>query len=110
MIVTYCSGKLQKTFSSDKEMIKAYGTRAKKLKQRHNELKASENLEAIGKIPAARLHPLKGNKGGEWAVDIFKNWRICFTLNHNPIPKLEDGSVDLAKVNQVTIVSIEDYH
>ena len=86
-----------------------YGERAKKLKQRINQLESSDTLLDMSKIPAARLHPLKGNRDNEWAVDILKNWRICFEIGNNPIPKSGD-SVDLSKVSQIHIISIEDYH
>ena len=32
-----------------------------------------------------RLHPLKGDRKGLWAVDVSKNWRIIF--------KFQDGNV-----------------
>lgn len=29
-------------------------------------------------LPGFRLHPLKGDKQGLWAMDVSKNWRITF--------------------------------
>ena len=29
-------------------------------------------------LPGFRLHSLKGNKEGIWAIDVNKNWRITF--------------------------------
>jgi proteic killer suppression protein len=29
-------------------------------------------------LPGLRLHPLKGNMSGFWAVDVTGNWRIAF--------------------------------
>jgi len=29
-------------------------------------------------LSSFRLHPLKGNKAGLWAIDVSKNWRITF--------------------------------
>jgi proteic killer suppression protein len=45
-------------------------------------------------LPGFRLHPLKGDKAGLWAVDVSKNWRITFTF--------QDGSA--------YVVDYEDYH
>jgi proteic killer suppression protein len=45
-------------------------------------------------LPGFRLHPLKGDKKGLWAIDVSKNWRIVF--------KLQDGNV--------YVVDYEDYH
>lgn len=45
-------------------------------------------------LPGFRLHQLKGEKKGLWAIDVNKNWRIVF--------KFEDGNA--------YIVDYEDYH
>jgi proteic killer suppression protein len=29
-------------------------------------------------LPGFRLHPLKGNRQGLWAIDVSRNWRITF--------------------------------
>ena len=44
--------------------------------------------------PGLRLHPLKGARAGEWAVDVDRNWRITFRL---------DG-------RDCDAVNYEDYH
>ena len=31
--------------------------------------------------PGLRLHPLKGRRKGQWAVDVDRNWRITFTFD-----------------------------
>ncbi len=45
-------------------------------------------------LPGYRLHPLKGNKKGLWAIDVSKNWRVVF--------RFKDGNA--------YIVDYEDYH
>ena len=45
-------------------------------------------------LPGFRLHPLKGNRKGSWAIDVSKNWRIVF--------RFEEGNV--------YVVDFEDYH
>ena len=45
-------------------------------------------------IPGFRLHPLKGDRKGQWAVSVSGNWRITF--------EFRDGNVYL--------VNYEDYH
>ena len=44
--------------------------------------------------PALRLHTLKGNRAGFWAVTVQANWRVIF--------KFEDGDV--------YVVDYLDYH
>jgi len=45
-------------------------------------------------LPGFRLHSLKGNRKGLWAIDVNKNWRVVF--------KFQDGNA--------YIVDYEDYH
>ena len=45
-------------------------------------------------LPGYRLHELKGNLAGHWAVDVSSNWRIVF--------KFEDSDA--------YVVNYEDYH
>ena len=55
-----------------------------------------EGLKRKGFPPSVRLHPLAGNRKGEWAIDIHKTsgWRITFRF------------VD----KEFCDVKIEDYH
>jgi proteic killer suppression protein len=45
-------------------------------------------------IPGWRLHSLKGNREGLWAIDVSRNWRIVFEFS--------DGNA--------YAVDYEDYH
>ena len=45
-------------------------------------------------LPGFRLHPLKGDKQGLWAIDVSKNWHITF--------EFRDGNA--------YVVAYEDYH
>ncbi len=45
-------------------------------------------------LPGYRLHSLKGDKKGLWAIDVSKNWRV--------VCKFQDGNA--------YIVDYEDYH
>lgn len=45
-------------------------------------------------IPGLFLHPLKGERKGEWAMTVSGNWRITFRF---------DGE-------DVIVVNLEDYH
>ena len=56
-------------------------------------LQAADVIEGM-KLPTFRLHPLKGDRKGEWAVIVQANWRVTF--------KFKDGKADE--------VNYEDYH
>ena len=45
-------------------------------------------------IPGMYLHPLKGDRKGEWAMSVSGNWRITFSFEGD----------------DVIIVNLEDYH
>ena len=110
MVIHYKSNKLQKQLGSPKAIIKSYGQRAKKVKQRIDELIAANNLGIMRTLPAANCHELTGNRKGELAVDVSGNFRLIFEPYHDPIPEKEDGGLDWDAVTEIQIVEIGDYH
>ena len=44
--------------------------------QRVKVLIAANNLHELGRSRALRLHPLKGNRRGEWAMGLQGRWRL----------------------------------
>jgi len=110
MNLSYKSKKLELSLTEDKSLIKSYGFLSKKIKQRIEQLKAADELSIVAKLSVLRLHPYKGDRLGEWSIDIQENWRICFEIDQDPIPTLEDGGVDLKKVTAIKILSVEDPH
>lgn len=72
-----------------------------------------EDLEAAGTVSelvAGRPHPLKGDRDGQFAVDLAGGWRLVFAPAHDPTPTRPDGSTDWAQVTIVCIEYIGDYH
>ncbi len=110
MKIAFKTNKLEKKLTEAKEMHKAFGTMAKKVNQRMQELISSQNLEILKCIPAANCHELKGDRKGEFAVDISGNYRIIFELDHNPVPVKEDNSIDSIRITDIKILGTEDYH
>jgi proteic killer suppression protein len=108
--ITYKNNKLEQKLNTDKGLAKSYGTLAKKVKQRMTQIKSAINLQIIADNKVLRLHPYKGDRKGEWSIDIQENWRICFVINQDPIPVLEDGGVFLSEVSEIKIISVEDPH
>ena len=56
---------------------------------------AAPNLEALKTPPNYGFHPLTGNRKGEYAMTVTRNWRLVFSLND------EGAIVDM---------DLEDYH
>jgi proteic killer suppression protein len=44
-------------------------------------LHAASRLDQIGVLKSVGLHPLKGNRKGQWAVNINGPWRLCFRFS-----------------------------
>lgn len=110
MELHYKSRKLEKTLTDDKQLCKSYGTLAKKIKQRINQLKSADNLGTIAQLPVLRLHPYKADPKGLWSIDIQQNWRILFTIGNNPLPVSEDGCINIKEVTIIKIEQLTDPH
>jgi toxin HigB-1 len=110
MKLLYKNNKLEKSFNTDKGLAKSYGTLAKKIKQRRQQLESAENLGVIAQLPALRLHQYHGDRKGTWSIDIHQNWRILFEIDQNPIPTVKDGGIDLQAITIICIESVEDPH
>lgn len=41
----------------------------------------AEGLSDLRPFVFLRLHPLKGDQRGRWAVDVSGNWRLTFSVN-----------------------------
>jgi proteic killer suppression protein len=41
-------------------------------------LDAAGRLDQISPLRSVGLHPLKGNRKGQWAITVNGRWRICF--------------------------------
>jgi len=66
---------------------------AKKIRERLALLDTAQTIEDMN-IPSLKLHQLKGNKAGYWAISVTGNWRIVF--------EFIDGNA--------YVVNYEDYH
>ena len=64
-----------------------------RLEERLQALQTAFSVEDMN-IPGWRLHALKGDRDGQWAINVSGNWRIVF--------EFEDG--------HAYVVNYEDYH
>lgn len=110
MNVIYSSNKIRKKLSSPSEIKKAFGVMAKKVQNRLDDIIAAPNLKVLIQIPAANCHSLAGNKRGEWALDISSNHRMIFEINHDPVPKKDNGEIETIRVTDIRIIETTDYH
>lgn len=71
MDITFKNEKFAKTFNSEKDLVREYGPEnAKRIKLRMAILTAATCLEEVPPRPPERRHELRGNRKGQFAVDI----------------------------------------
>ena len=52
-------------------------------------LNAAERLDHISPLKSVGLHPLKGNRRGQWAITVNGPWRICFRFRGGDAHEVE---------------------
>lgn len=80
---------------------------ARKLKLRLLALQAATH---VSELVAGNPHPLKGERSGQFALDLAGGRRLVFAPGNDPCPTKPDGGVDWSKVTIVSIEYIGDYH
>jgi proteic killer suppression protein len=66
--------------------------------------------QRVTDLIAGRPHPLKGDRSGQFAVDLDGGRRLVFEAASDAPPTQDDGSIDWRQVTAVTVVFIGDYH
>lgn len=67
---------------------------AGKLKRMLAALEFADDIAQVATMPGWKLHPLKGERKGEYGITVTGNWRLTFKLQGNSI----------------TDIDYEDYH
>lgn len=108
MEITFADSKLQKLCQQEKLAQRKLGANcAKKLK---TQLMMIGVASCVTELEIGHPHPLKGDRAGEFAVNLEGGKRLVFKPDNDSIPLTEDGSIDWSKVTAVCIVFIGDYH
>lgn len=107
MEISFGDSKLQKLCEQDLAQRKLGANCAKKLKSRLADLAA---VNSVTELVLGRPHPLKGDRAGEFAVDLEGGKRLVFRPANNPVPLTEDENVDWLRVTAICIIFIGDYH
>jgi proteic killer suppression protein len=61
---------------------------AEKLKKMLAVLEFADDLSQVKTVPGWKLHPLKGNRKGEYSLTVTGNWRLTFRLEGRTISEL----------------------
>ena len=108
MDIDFAAAKLRALCEQHARMVAAFGFPcAKKLQNRLADLEA---VAFVSELVAGRPHPLKGDRLGQFSVDLHGAIRLVFEPNQDPIPRNADKSIAWNQVSKVRIVFIGDYH
>ncbi|MEO8022153.1 killer suppression protein HigA [Polaromonas sp.] len=80
---------------------------ARKLQTRLADIAANSR---VTDLVAGKPHPLKGNRLGQFSLELAGGWRLVFAPANEPIPRRDDASIDWSAVTIVCIEYIGDYH
>ncbi len=110
MKILFKTEKLQRRCNSLAEATKKWGpVSAKRLKQRLDDMNAAVCLADTRSLPG-RYHPLEGDRAGQWSARLEGPLRLVFEPADEPLPQLEDDSLNTAAVTVVRILEVRDYH
>lgn len=86
MQISYKNKKIEKICTDTSYARKKHGLdMAIKIQQRVNEIKASDNVENMIKYGIGRCHELKGDRSGDYAVDLVQPYRLTFSVERNEV-------------------------
>ena len=81
MQIEFRTKKLEKQYVQHKLAVKAYGNEvARKFIQRINIIKQAKDFDELSGLRGLRCHPLKGDREGQYAIDLTGFYRLIFTL------------------------------
>ena len=111
MEISFKSRRLEKTFTRRGGLRKAYGDRMERvIRNRVNLLLGASNLSEVAAGPPVRRHQLTGTRKGQFAIDLVHPYRLILKPNHEPVPRKDDGGIDLYQVTAIKIIGVVDYH
>lgn len=87
MIASFASKVLRQAFENDDQRGLPQGKADKinRILARLNEITQPSQMN----LPGFDLHPLKGNRSGQWAVKVSGNWRIVFRFEAGNVRGVE---------------------
>ncbi len=111
MLIYFKTKKLQKICSIKSEAIKKLNAKmAQKLQQRMMELSAADSLADVSTLRPTRCHPLKGNRSGQFSVDLDHPFRLIFIPATDVITEKNSAMLDLSQIDAIEIIDILDTH
>lgn len=84
--ITYKNRKIERICTNAKVADREYGSQmSAKIHMRIDEIRAVDTVEEMIQFRIGRCHALKGNRKGQYAVDLEYPYRLVFTKHGNEI-------------------------
>jgi proteic killer suppression protein len=110
LIIQFQDPKFREECNNQRLLNKRQGARrAKKVRQRLDDLRAADNLSVMKMLPG-RCHELTGDRRGQLSLDLDHPWRLIFVPADDPPSIKDDGGIDWQNVKAIKILGIEDTH
>ena len=110
MIIRFTNQDFENECNNMKLLRKRQGEhRAKKIRQRLDDLRAADTLEDMRSLPG-RCHELVGDRRSQLSLDLDHPWRLILVPADYPPALKPDGGIDWKNVRIVEIHGIEDTH
>jgi len=108
--ILFGSRNLEQLCHDDKFATRRLGApSARKLRARLDDLLAAASLYHAPKLPG-RFHALAADRKGQFAFHLHEGCRLVIEPANEPLPRRDDGSLDLQRITAVRVVYIGDYH
>ncbi len=93
--ISFKTTRLKKEYEDHRKASRSYGEQiARKYIQRVDLLKHARDLDEVKALPGLNCHPLKGNRKGQWAVNLSGFYRLVFTAS--------GAALNLARIEEVS--------
>jgi proteic killer suppression protein len=77
--IEFAGGRLERCFRNESRAVREWGQHVGlRYIQRIQVLAAATSLDELRGSRALRLHPLRGDRRGEWAMTLAGRWRLTF--------------------------------
>lgn len=111
MDIVFLNDRSRREFNDIGALTRRYGAdNARRIRRRLDDLHAAPNVATMHALFGGRLHPLTGDRLGQFALDLRHPQRLIFEPANEPLQRKPDGGLDWSLITTVRILGVEDYH
>ena len=111
MNIAFANARIRRTFNSTRRLTRKYGQKvATKIVERLAILEEARNLADIPHGPPMFRHQLEHDRKGQFAIRLTESDRLIFKPDHDPLPLLDEGGVDISKVTAIVMIEVVNYY